>query len=86
MTRTRYKINNRGREWYVNEENRAIAEYYSQKGATVTAETMNDDIGGIPLKKITTSELDNLYSMADDMDWREIKRMCREEAQQRVEQ
>jgi hypothetical protein len=86
MTRTRYKINNRGRTWYVDQENRDIAQYYSEKGATVEAEIMTDDISGIPLKKITTSELDNLYSLSDEMDWKEIKRMCREEAQQRVEQ
>lgn len=86
MTRTRYKINNRGREWYVEEENREIAAYYSQKGAKVTVETMTDDTSGIPLTRLTTSELDNLHNLADDMDWQYVQRMVKEEAQQRVEQ
>lgn len=86
MTRTRYKINNRGREWYVDEENRAVAEYYSQKGATVKAETMSDqDISGIPLTRLTTSELDNLHDLAEDMEWQYVERMVKEEAQKRVE-
>jgi len=86
MTRTRYYINNRGREWYVDEENRDIAQYYSQKGATVKAETMTQDIKGIRLNRLKDEQLDDLAQLADQMEWDEVSHMITDRKQTRVEQ
>jgi len=84
--RTRYKINNRGREWYMDDPDTHELEYWKQQGATITTETMTHDTDGIPLTRLTSSELERLHELAEDMDWQEVTHMVRDEAQQRVEQ
>jgi len=86
MTRTRYTINHRGREWYLSDEDTELVQYYKELGATVKAETMGNDTTGIPLTRLTPSELDNLHELSESMDWEEVTHMIRQEAQQRVNQ
>lgn len=85
MTRTRYTVNHRGREWYLDESDRHALEYWQQRGAKITAEVMTQDIEGISLTRLTHSELENLNEIAESMDWQYVSRMVREERQQRVE-
>jgi len=87
MTRTRYTINHRGREWYLSDEDTELVQYYKEQGATVKAEMMDDnDITGIPLTRLTATELERLHELSEEMDWQEVTHMVRDEAQERVEQ
>jgi len=86
MTRTRYKINNLGREWYVDEENRDVAQYYSEQGATVTAETMKQGSDGVSITQLSDDQLDNLAQIAEQCDWNHVEHMITDRKQTRVEQ
>jgi len=84
MTRTRYTINNRGREWYV--EDADVAQYWKQKGAEVKAQTMSGpDVTGIPMQRLTETQLNDIEELAEAMDWDEVGYMVTDEQQQRVE-
>lgn len=85
MTRTRYTINNRGREWYV--EDADVAQYWKQKGAQVKAETMSGpDVTGIPMNRLSDKQLDGLEAIAEVCEWEQVSHMITDRKQTRVEQ